>query len=374
MEKNEIIRWLREYDGRPVKIMEVCGTHTSALYKTGLRQILSPKIQLLSGPGCPVCVTPTAYIDKLVEISFRSGHRVLAFGDMLAVPGTEMSLAEARDRGASVDFFYNPEDALKKAEGEKETIFVLAAVGFETTAPIWATVVKEADERHISNLKLLTALKTMPETLGELCTAGNIDGFLCPGHVAVITGAERYRALSETYGKPMVIGGFTADLLLSAVARLVLAVNKGQGGFWNDYGSVVTEKGNVKAWERVEAFFEKGDALWRGLGIVKNSGFYLKEKYNLYDAGSRGLVEDHIPAGCRCGNILLGKNMPKDCPHSGEPVRLPILSVRAWFPQKGRAALPCGKKGWRDCENYVKAWKRRRGKRKADQRHFRFRF
>ena len=115
MGKNEIIRWLREYDGRPVKIMEVCGTHTSALYKTGLRQILSPKIQLLSGPGCPVCVTPTAYIDKLVEISFRGGHRVLAFGDMLAVPGTEMSLAEARDRGASVDFFYNPEDALKKA-------------------------------------------------------------------------------------------------------------------------------------------------------------------------------------------------------------------------------------------------------------------
>lgn len=150
MEKSEIIRWLREYDGRPVKIMEVCGTHTSALYKTGLRQILSPKIQLLSGPGCPVCVTPTAYIDKLVEISFRSGHRVLAFGDMLAVPGTEMSLAEARDRGASVDFFYNPEEVLKKAEEEKETIFVLAAVGFETTAPVWATVVKEADERHIS--------------------------------------------------------------------------------------------------------------------------------------------------------------------------------------------------------------------------------
>lgn len=190
-------------------------------------------------------------------------------------------------------------------------------MGFETTAPIWATVVKEADERHISNLKLLTALKTMPETLRELCTAGNIDGFLCPGHVAVITGAERYRTLSETYGKPMVIGGFTADLLLSAVARLVLAVNKGQGGFWNDYGSVVTEEGNVKAWERVEAFFEKGDALWRGLGVVKNSGFYLKEKYHLYDAGSRGLVKDHIPAGCRCGNILLGKNMPRDCPHFG---------------------------------------------------------
>lgn len=247
-------------------------------------------------------------------------------------------------------------------------------MGFETTAPVWATVVKEADERHILNLKLLTALKTMPETLGELCTAGNIDGFLCPGHVAVITGAERYRALSETYGKPMVIGGFTADLLLSAVARLVLAVNKGQGGFWNDYGSVVTEEGNVKAWERVGAFFEKGDALWRGLGVVKNSGFYLKEKYHLYDAGSRGLVKDHIPAGCRCGNILLGKNMPRDCPHSGEPVRLPTLSARAWSPQKGRAALPCGKKGWRDCENYVKAWKRRRGKRKTDQRYFRFRF
>ena len=350
MEKSEIIRWLREYDGRPVKIMEVCGTHTSALYKTGLRQILSPKIQLLSGPGCPVCVTPTAYIDKLVEISFRSGHRVLAFGDMLAVPGTEMSLAEARDRGASVDFFYNPEDALKKAEEEKETIFVLAAVGFETTAPVWATVVKEADERHISNLKRLTALKTMPETLGELCTAGNINGFLCPGHVEVITGAERYRALSETYGKPMVIGGFTADLLLSAVARLVLAVNKGQGGFWNDYGSVVTEKGNVKAWERVGAFFEKGDALWRGLGVVKNSGFYMKEIY-FWERVWRWAA-----------------------PVSGENVRLPTLSARAWFPQKGRAALPCGKKGWRNCENYVKAWKRRRGKRKTDQRYFRFRF
>lgn len=317
MEKNEILRWLSEYDGKPVKIMEVCGTHTAALYRSGLRQILSPNIRLLSGPGCPVCVTPASYIDKLVELSFAKGYKVLAFGDMLSVPGTEMSLAEARDKGAAVDYFYNPEDVLEKAEKEKDNIFVLAAVGFETTTPVWATIVKEAEKKNISNLKLLTALKTMPETLGKLCETEDIDGFLCPGHVAVVTGAESYRKLAETYGKPMVIGGFTADLLLSAVARLVLAVKKERGGFWNDYESVVTEKGNREARRRIESIFEKGNALWRGLGIVENSGLYLREKYHSYDAGSRGLTGDTIPAGCQCGNILLGQKMPRECPHFG---------------------------------------------------------
>ncbi len=317
MEKNDIIRWLRTYDGKPVRIMEVCGTHTACLYKTGLRQILSPKIRLLSGPGCPVCVTPTSYIDKLVEYAFKEGHKVLSFGDMLSVPGTEMSLAEARDNGASVDFFYGPEEALQKAKEEPEMQFVLAAVGFETTAPVWATVVKEADRLGLANIKFLTALKTMPETLGRLCENGNIDGFLCPGHVAVITGADSYEALAQTYHKPMVIGGFTSDLLLRAVAQLVVAANKGQGGFWNDYESVVTAEGNTEAWGRVLDIFQKGDAAWRGLGVVPASGLYLKGKYAAYDAGSKGLLADHIPANCQCGKILLGEKMPRECSHFG---------------------------------------------------------
>ena len=179
MREKELAAFLQLYKGRALKLMEVCGTHTSALYRTGLRQLLPENITLVSGPGCPVCVTPTSYIDKLVEYAFAPGCQVMTFGDMLAVPGSNMSLAEARDQGGAADFFYSPEEMLAKAKAQPETTFILAAVGFETTAPVWATVIKTAADNDIKNIKFLTALKTMPQALSFLCSKGRIDGFLC---------------------------------------------------------------------------------------------------------------------------------------------------------------------------------------------------
>jgi len=317
MEEKTLLLWLKNYKGRALRIMEVCGTHTSALYRTGLRQLLPQNIQLLSGPGCPVCVTPAAYIDKLVEYAFKPDHRVLTFGDMLAVPGSKMSLAQAKAQGGSVEFFYTPEDAITKAKEQPETTFIVAAVGFETTAPVWATLIKQAAEEQIANLKFLTALKTMPKAISSLCERGDIDGFLCPGHVAVITGTQDFAKLAEEYNKTMVIGGFTRQQLVQALVRLVLEASREKRGCWNEYTSVVRAEGNPLALELVEDILEKGNATWRGLGPLEASGLYINKEYAAWDAGSHGLDYDQMPKGCQCGQVLLGKLEPQQCPCFG---------------------------------------------------------
>mgnify|MGYP002869099620 CR=1 FL=1 len=317
MNEKTLADFLRQYPGQPLRLMEVCGTHTAALYRTGLRQLLPERITLLSGPGCPVCVTPTAYIDKLAQYALTPGFQVLSFGDMLAVPGSRMSLADARDQGGAVDFFYAPEDALAKAEKNPDITYILAAVGFETTAPVWATIVKEAAERNLRNIKFLTALKTMPQALSYLCGQGEIDGFLCPGHVAVITGSDAFAGLAARFGSTMVIGGFSPQQLLRALARLVLESSRGHDGLWNEYPSVVKPEGNTAAKKIMEEVFEEGAAAWRGIGILNGSGLYLNKKFKAWDAGSYGLDTDSVPAGCLCKKIVLGQAQPKQCPFFG---------------------------------------------------------
>lgn len=313
-----LVQWLKNYKGRPLRLMEVCGTHTAALHSTGIKVILPERIQLVSGPGCPVCVTASAYIDKLVDYAFQPQCRVLTFGDMLHVPGTKMSLGEAKAQGGQVEFFYNPEEVLTKAQANPDILFVLGAVGFETTSPVWATLLQEAVAKKITNLKLLTALKTMPGVLASLCEENLIDGFLCPGHVAVITGCGPFQELSACYHKPMVIGGFDQEHLLRALCRLAAAAAKNQGGFWNEYVSVVQENGNCTAQNLVDQFFEPGDAVWRGFGKLPNSGMYLKQEFANYDAGSRGLDVDSLPLGCCCDKVLTGKILPQQCPCFGK--------------------------------------------------------
>ena len=317
MDEKALAAFLQNYQGSPLRLMEVCGTHTSALYRTGLRQLLPERITLLSGPGCPVCVTPTAYIDKLVQYALAPGYQVLSFGDMLAVPGSKMSLADARDQGGAVDFFYAPEDALAKAEKNPDITYILAAVGFETTAPVWATVIKEAAERNLRNIKFLTALKTMPQALAFLCRQGKIDGFLCPGHVAVITGSEPFAKLADEFGATMVIGGFSQPLLLRALVRLVLESSRTHSGLWNEYPSVVKQEGNLAARRMIDDVFAEGPAAWRGIGILPGSGLYLNENYKAWDAGSKGLDADSVPNGCLCKKIVLGQAQPKQCPFFG---------------------------------------------------------
>lgn len=318
MEEKELAAFLSGYQGRPLRLMEVCGTHTSALYRTGLRQILSPRITLLSGPGCPVCVTPTAYIDRLVEYAFRPGHKVMAFGDMLAVPGSELSLAQARDKGGRADFFYTPEAVLEQAAADPGTCYILAAVGFETTAPVWAALLRQAVREGLRNVLFLTALKTMPQALRSLCGEGRIDGFLCPGHVAVVTGSEPFAALAEEFSAAMVIGGFTRRELLRAMVRLVLTASRKQSGLWNEYPSVVRPGGNPLARQITAEMFEEGPAVWRGLGRLEHSGLYIKEEWRDWDGGSRGLDSDRHTEGCLCSRILCGQALPAQCPFFGK--------------------------------------------------------
>jgi hydrogenase expression/formation protein HypD len=311
--------FLRKYGGPPVSIMEVCGTHTAAIFKTGIRSILSPEIKLISGPGCPVCVTPAGYIDRLLEYAARPGHCVLSFGDMLKVPGGKGSLMAARGGGARYSMMYSPLQALELAEKEPGTTFVVAAVGFETTAPSYALLLMEAQRRGIQNIRLLTALKTILPAMEALCETGpKIDAFLCPGHVSTIIGADAYRGLCEKYRKPMAVAGFDGEHLLAAVYEIMTELGHGRAEVKNLYPEAVSAEGNRKAQALLDQFFEPGDAPWRGIGAIPGSGLYLREAFARFDAGSRDLGEDaYEPEGCRCADVICGRVDPDRCPHFG---------------------------------------------------------
>lgn len=307
---------LHNYDGEPIKIMEVCGTHTSSIFKNGIRSLLSPKIQLISGPGCPVCVTSPAYIDKLVEYSLKEKHCVLTFGDMMKVKGSKLSLTGAKAAGGRVQILYTPLAAIQLAMKDKDTQYVFAAVGFETTTPIYAIMVEEMLQNHITNLKLLTSLKTIIPALDFICeNEKNIDAFLCPGHVSVITGSTVYQELSERYQKPFVIGGFEGEHILAAVYEILFQLKKHQPQVKNMYVSAVSEEGNQKAMTMINRYFECTDDIWRGIGEIKNSALRLREEYKEFDAGSSyEHYQEEMPKGCRCTDVILGRINPIDCP------------------------------------------------------------
>nr|WP_314461565.1 hydrogenase formation protein HypD [uncultured Clostridium sp.] len=316
MKIQEVIDELKSYDGKPVKIMEVCGTHTSSIFKNGIRSMISPKIKLISGPGCPVCVTSAAYIDRLTEFSLKEDHCVLTFGDMMKVKGSSMSLTEAKAAGGKVKILYSPLMAVKEAEEHTNIQYLFAAVGFETTAPIYALMLEEMQQKEITNLKLLTSVKTIVPALSYICEREkNIDAFLSPGHVSVITGADSYRELAEAYRKPFVIAGFEGEHILAAVYEIMSQLRTGRFEVKNMYASAVKEKGNEKARALLLEYFEQGDDFWRGIGMIENSALRLKKKYEIYDGGSRvpGGNEE-MPKGCRCTDVILGRKNPGECP------------------------------------------------------------
>ena len=321
MEIAQVIDYLKNYDGRQLKLMEVCGTHTAAIFKNGIRDLISPKIRLISGPGCPVCVTPTAFIDKCVEYAKAPDCELLTFGDMMKVPGTNGSLSEnkaADGEGAKADItiMYSPLEAIEKAKANPDVTYVVAAVGFETTAPTYALLVKEAARQGVPNIRLVTALKTAIPALHWICENQNdIDGFICPGHVSVITGTHVYDELAARYGKPFVVSGFEAEHILAAIYRIVKQIEAGEGRVENMYPNAVKEDGNPKALQAMGDVFAAGPAMWRGLGLIDGSGLYLKDEYAAYDGGSRGLDEDmQLPEGCRCGDVITGRINPDQCP------------------------------------------------------------
>ena len=321
MEIREIIDYLKSYDGRELKLMEVCGTHTAAIFKNGIRSLISPKIKLISGPGCPVCVTPTAYIDKCIEYAMMPNHVLLTFGDMMKVPGTNESLSEAKGRGAAnIQLMYSPFEAVEKAQQHPELTYAVAAVGFETTAPAYALMIQEAEKKGISNIKLVTALKTAIPALHWICeNQEDIDGFICPGHVSVITGSRVYDELASLYRKPFVVTGFEAEHILASLYRIVKQIEKNDGHTENLYRNAVKDDGNPKALAVMEKVFQTGPAMWRGLGIIEDSGLYLKDEYAEFDGGSFELYADmELPAGCGCADVIVGRINPDQCPMFGE--------------------------------------------------------
>ena len=325
MNPEEIKRYLKEYNGPELRIMEVCGSHTGAIARNGIPGLLSDRIRLISGPGCPVCVTPSSYVDRLIELCLQPQTCVVTFGDLLRVPGSRMSLQEARGRGGRVQMVYSPMDIFALAKREPETTFVFAAVGFETTAPAYALMVQQILEDGVTNVRLLTALRSMPEVIDRLCADGaDIQGFLAPGHVAVVTGSKVFEPLASKYQLPFAVAGFTGTQILAAIYGIVKvwsgdASGPGRGRVMNFYPSVVTREGNTRAQRQVAQYFDRADAVWRGMGMIAGSGRFLKPEYAHLDAGSAQLTADSkINRGCCCDRVLTGRMRPTQCPLFGK--------------------------------------------------------
>lgn len=316
----ELLREIQA-SGSGGRFMEVCGTHTMAISKAGLRPLLEPAIELVSGPGCPVCVTSEGDIDRAIALSEMPGVVVVTFGDMVKVPGTHGSLADASARGAEVRVVYSPLEALDVAAAEQGKDVVFLGVGFETTAPAVAATVLEAQRRRLLNFYVLSLHKLVPPALAALVSLDDfsIDGFILPGHVSVIIGSDAYGFLPERHGLPCVVAGFEATDVLQAILSLVRMRQSGEAACEVEYARAVRPEGNRKALGVMEQVFEPCDAEWRGLFVIPGSGLALRGEFADYDAG-RWDVEVPEPtggSGCRCGEILCGRIKPPECPFFG---------------------------------------------------------
>lgn len=320
---NESIKTAREivtgYKGRDLRIMEVCGTHTHEIFRLGLRKLLPENVELISGPGCPVCVTPVGFIDEAIWLALEKGCTITTFGDLIRVPGTEMSLAGARAKGAEVRPVYSPLDAVELAKEQPDRQVVFLAVGFETTTPSACAAVHHARKLGLKNFSILTANKTMPNAYHALLHSA--DAFLYPGHVNAITGNAVCRRLCEEEGVSGVVAGFTASELLTALAVTMTLADKGEPFFRNCYPRVVREEGNPAAQALVAKTMLPCDTEWRGLGVIPQSGMMLREEFAELDARlkySMPKITGRPNPACRCGEVLQGKCKPSDCPVFGK--------------------------------------------------------
>jgi len=306
-----------------ISLMEVCGTHTVNLFRSGIRSLLPPSLRLISGPGCPVCVTSQGYLDAACSLAGRSEVTICTYGDMVRVPGRDGSLEQMRAHGADVQVVYSARDAVKYAAEHPDRQVVFLAVGFETTAPGSAAAVLEAQARELTNFSLLCAHKLVIPAMEALLSGGGValDGFLCPGHVSVIIGAVGYEPIVQRYHRPCVIAGFEPEQMLRGILHLVRQVVAGDARVENVYPVAVPEAGNTAARALIERVFTPADAVWRALGVIPASGLRLREAYRGFDAIERFGIEegpDEEPPGCRCGEVIQGKVEPVECPLFGK--------------------------------------------------------
>ncbi len=307
---------LAAYDGRPLRIMEVCGTHTHEIFRLGVRRLLPPQVTLISGPGCPVCVTQVGYIDEALWLAER-GVTITTFGDLVRVPGTSRNLAAARSEGARVQVVYSPLDALAYAKDHPDEQVTFLSVGFETTVPAACLAVNQARDEGVGNFSLLVANKTMPEAYRAL--KNSADVFLYPGHVHAIIGTGLCEDM-VTEGVSGVLAGFTAKELVTALAVAVTKAAEGKPFFVNAYPRVVRPEGAPDAVRLINKVMEPCDAEWRGLGVIPGSGLALRDEYADFDARRKfDVPQIHGKANpaCRCGEVLQGNCTPADCPLFG---------------------------------------------------------
>jgi hydrogenase expression/formation protein HypD len=315
----ERIRKLASGRPEPMTFMEVCGTHTMAIYQYGIRSLLPPEVRLISGPGCPVCVTPNGYIDRAIALCRLPDVIITTFGDMVRVPGSSSSLMEERARGADVRIVYSPLDAVTVAEKNPGKKVVFLGVGFETTAPAIAGSILTAAAKGLGNFFVLAAHKTIPLPMEILSSDPelSIDGYICPAHVSAIIGADAYIPLAEKLGVPCVVTGFEPTDVMQGVEMLVRQVVEGRSAVEIQYGRVVKKEGNRKAQEVLAEVFSVCDSQWRGIGLIPGSGLEIAAKYAAFDAEKAipvAVEEPREHKGCRCGDILKGKVSPFDCP------------------------------------------------------------
>lgn len=308
---------LTAYNGPKLRIMEVCGTHTHEIFRQGVRKLLPENIELISGPGCPVCVTTVGFIDEAIYLALEKNVTVCTFGDLVRVPGTQSSLAGARAQGAKVQVVYSPLDAVTYAKEHPEQQVVFLSVGFETTTPASCLAVEQAKEQGLENFSLLTANKTMPSAYHAL--KDSVDVYLYPGHVNAITGTALVESLVEE-GISGVVTGFTAKELMTALAVAVVKAQEGKPFFVNCYPRVVTHEGSPEAQKLVTRFMEPCDTEWRGLGVIPQSGMRLREEFSAFDARKKfdiPPITGRANPACRCGEVLQGKCKSTDCPLFG---------------------------------------------------------
>ena len=319
----------------PITIMEVCGSHTMNIHRYGLKKMLPANIRLLSGPGCPVCVTPVSYIDTAIALSQKSANStgekdvlITTFGDMMRVPGSSSSLEKEKAKGTSITVVYSTLDALHLAEKHPDKKVVFLAVGFETTAPTIAASIIEAEKRNLTNYFVLTSHKVMPPVMEALLRDKelNLDGFLCPAHVSTIIGSKPYEFIARDFHIPCVIAGFEPLDILQGIYLLLEQITRKESSVRIQYSRVAKYEGNPTALALLDRVFEPCDAEWRGLGIIPGSGLKLRSQYERFDAHTVFRISDFgfqinsaicnpqsAINGCICGDILRGVKLPADC-------------------------------------------------------------
>ncbi|MBD3348470.1 MAG: hydrogenase formation protein HypD [Candidatus Eisenbacteria bacterium] len=322
-EARALVARIRELVDGPAALMEVCGTHTVAISRFGIRSLMPDDLRLLSGPGCPVCVTPQREIDRAIAVARDPRAIVVTFGDMMRVPGSGSTLEREKASGADVRIVYSPLDALEVASLSPDREVVFLGIGFETTSPTIAATVIAAEERGIANFSVLPLFKLVPPALHMLAALPGraLDGFICPGHVSTIIGSSAYEPVASRHNMPCVVVGFEPLDILGGIVMLLEQIREVRGGgdarVENEYGRAVTPEGNVRAQELLDRVFEVRDSDWREIGEIEKSGYGFSSEFVDYDARVKLDVDVPLDAeatGCICGEIMLGTKLPTDCP------------------------------------------------------------